>query len=46
MWKIDPNADHIHKNKHDRTPVHTKNMFVTVEPCYGTGRRKERSRER
>jgi hypothetical protein len=45
MWKTEPKDKHIHKNKHDHTQTHAKNMFVTVELLYGTCGRRERKRE-
>jgi hypothetical protein len=43
----DSRNKHIHKNKHDHTQSHMKNMFVTVELLYGTrerGKGKENDR--
>jgi hypothetical protein len=38
MWKIDPKARCIHKNKHDHTRIYVENIFVVVEQLYGTWR--------
>jgi hypothetical protein len=45
MWKIDPKDKHMYKNKHDHIHMDIQNIFLIVEPFYGTSKKKERKRE-